>query len=70
MTDQVRAALADRDLRYGSRRVVKMYDQINALRQAILAGDMLATQAAWGDVEQHIDFAYQMAAGSMLQGEG
>jgi len=54
-------ALSERDVRFGKRRVTKMYAQINDLRQAIQRGDMDAIQAAWDVVEEHIDFAYQMA---------
>lgn len=46
--------------RYGNRRVVKMYAQINELRQFIRREGTPAIQAAWDKVEEHIDYAYQM----------
>ena len=48
--------------RFGNRRVPKMYAQINDLRQAIAAEGSPRVQAAWGKVEEHIDFAYQQVA--------
>lgn len=50
------------DLRFGARRVTKMYAQVNELRQAIAAEGSPRVQRAWDKVEEHIDFAYQMAA--------
>lgn len=50
------------ELRFGARRVPKMYAQINELRQAIAAEGNPRVQRAWDKVEEHIDFAYQMAA--------
>ncbi|MCJ8138591.1 hypothetical protein [Falsirhodobacter halotolerans] len=44
--------------RYGNRRVVTMYAEINELRRAIRAHDSEATEAAWDKVEAHIDYAY------------
>lgn len=49
------------DLRFGNRRVPKMYAQINELRRAIAAEGSPRVQAAWDKVEEHIDFAYQQA---------
>lgn len=49
------------DLRFGNRRVPKMYAQINELRRAIAAEGSPRIQAAWDRVEEHIDFAYQQA---------
>lgn len=48
-------------LRFGKRRVPKMYAQVNKLRQAIAAEGSPRIQAAWDKVEEHIDFAYQQA---------
>lgn len=45
--------------RYGSRKVAKMYAEINALRQAIQAEGTPAIQDAWDKVVQHIEFAYR-----------
>jgi hypothetical protein len=45
--------------RYGNRRVVKMFNQINALRKAIRSEGTPSIQEAWDKVEEHIDFIYQ-----------
>lgn len=60
MTDDLAPALVD--ARFGNRRVQKMYAQVNALRQLIASEGTPRIQAAWDKVEEHIDFAYQMAA--------
>jgi len=44
--------------RYGNRRVVKMFNQINTLRQLIRSEGTPSIQEAWDKVEEHIDFAY------------
>ena len=44
--------------RYGNRRVVKMFNQINALRKLIRSEGTPSIQEAWDEVEEHIDFAY------------
>lgn len=44
--------------RYGNRRVVKMFNQINALRKLIRSEGTPSIQEAWDKVEEHIDFAY------------
>lgn len=49
------------ELRFGNRRVSKMYAQISELRQAIAAEGSPRVQAAWDKVEEHIDFAYRQA---------
>lgn len=49
--------------RYGNRKVIKMYAQINELRRAIRAEGTPAIQDAWDKVEEHIDFAYGRAEG-------
>lgn len=51
-----------RDMRFGNRRVTKMYAQVNELRQAIASEGSPRVQRALDKVEEHIDFAYQMAA--------
>jgi hypothetical protein len=45
--------------RYGRRKVTKMYADINRLRALIRAEGTEAIQAAWDEVEEHIDFVYQ-----------
>jgi hypothetical protein len=57
MADQIWPA------KYGNRNVVKMRDEINALRAAIRAQGDQAVQAAWNAVEEHIDFAYRNMEG-------
>lgn len=47
--------------RYGARRIVRMYADINRLRRAIRAQGTPEIQSAWDRVEPHIDFAYQRA---------
>ena len=44
--------------KYGNRRVVKMFNQINALRKLIRSEGTPAIQEAWDKVEEHIGFAY------------
>jgi len=44
--------------RYGNRKVVKMFNQINALRKAIRSEGTPAIQEAWDKIEEHIDFVY------------
>lgn len=53
-------------LRFGNRRVTKMYAQINELRRAIAAEASPRIQSAWDKVEEHLDFAYQMAAQQLM----
>jgi hypothetical protein len=45
--------------RYGNRTIVKMFNQINALRKAIRSEGTPMIQEAWDKVEEHIDFIYQ-----------
>ncbi len=45
--------------RYGNRTIIKMFNQINALRKAIRREGTPAIQEAWDKVEEHIDFAYK-----------
>tara|TARA_R110000868_G_scaffold115346_8_gene308039 strand:- start:934 stop:1110 length:177 start_codon:yes stop_codon:yes gene_type:complete len=45
--------------RYGNRTIVKMFNQINALRKAIRSEGTPVIQEAWDRVEEHIDFIYQ-----------
>lgn len=44
--------------RYGNRTIIKMINQINALRKAIRNEGTPAIQDAWDKVEEHIDFIY------------
>ena len=44
--------------RYGNRNIIKMFNQINALRKAIRNEGTPAIQEAWDKVEEHIDFIY------------
>jgi len=44
--------------RYGNRTIIKMFNQINALRKAIRNEGTPAIQEAWDKVEEHIDFIY------------
>ena len=44
--------------RYGNRTIIKMFNQINALRKAIRREGTPAIQEAWDKVEEHIDFVY------------
>lgn len=44
--------------RYGQRTIVKMFNQINALRKAIRSEGTPKIQEAWDKVEEHIDFIY------------
>jgi hypothetical protein len=44
--------------RYGNRTIIKMFNQINALRKAIRSKGTPAIQEAWDKVEEHIDFIY------------
>ena len=44
--------------RYGNRTIVKMFNQINALRKAIRSEGTPAVQEAWDKVEEHIDYIY------------
>ena len=45
--------------RYGQRKVVKMYNDINKLRSAIRREGTPAIQEAWDAVEEHVDFLYR-----------
>ena len=45
--------------RYGNRKIVKMYAEIQALRTVIRAEGTPAIQDAWDQVEEHIDYVYQ-----------
>ena len=45
--------------RYGNRTIVKMFNQINALRKVIRSEGTPMIQEAWDKVEEHIDFIYQ-----------
>lgn len=44
--------------RYGNRNIIKMFNQINALRKAIRSEGTPTIQEAWDKVEEHIDFIY------------
>jgi hypothetical protein len=44
--------------KYGQRNVIKMFNQVNALRKAIRTEGTPAIQEAWDKVEEHIDFIY------------
>ena len=44
--------------RYGNRTIIRMFNQINALRKAIRKEGTPAIQEAWDKVEEHIDFIY------------
>ena len=44
--------------KYGQRNIVKMFNQINALRKAIRSEGTPTIQEAWDKVEEHIDFIY------------
>lgn len=57
---QIREALSG--ARFGKRRVAKMWDEVNAHRRAVASGDPETIQATWDKIEEHIDYAYQMAA--------
>ena len=46
---------------YGNRTIVKMFNQINALRKAIRSEGTPAIQDAWDKVEEHIDFVYMQS---------
>ena len=48
--------------RYGNRKIVKMYNEMNRLRAAIQREGTPAIQAAWDDCEEWIDFAFQQPA--------
>lgn len=45
--------------RYGNRKVSKMIQQVEELRQIIRAEGTPAIQDAWDKVEEHIDYAYR-----------
>jgi len=45
--------------RYGNRTIIKMFNQINALRKAIRSEGTSAIQEAWDKVEEHIDYIYE-----------
>jgi hypothetical protein len=45
--------------KYGQRNVIKMFNQVNALRKAIRSEGSPAIQEAWDKVEEHIDYIYQ-----------
>ena len=47
--------------RYGNRTIIKMFNQINALRKAIRNEGTPAIQEAWDKVEEHIDFVYMQS---------
>ena len=47
--------------RYGNRNVPKMIRQVDTLRQLIRAKGVPEIQAAWDDIEPHIDYAYRAA---------
>lgn len=49
---------AARQGRYGRRKIIRMYADINALRTAIRAHDVEAAETAWDAVEEHIDVVY------------
>lgn len=55
--------------RYGRRKVTKMYADINRLRAAIREEGTEAIQAAWDEVEEHIDFVYQQPEEAKREGE-
>lgn len=65
---QIAEAIKDSEARFGNRRVPKMYAQVNALRLLIATEGTPRIQAAWDKVEEHIDFAYQMAAQADVEG--
>lgn len=65
---QSELAEAMRDLRFGNRRVPKMYAQVNDLRRLIAAEGTTRIQEAWDKVEEHIDYAYGMAAQKAVEG--
>jgi len=44
--------------KYGQRNVIKMFNQVNALRKAIRTEGTPLIQEAWDKVEEHIDFIY------------
>ena len=44
--------------RYGQRTIVKMFNQISALRKAIRSEGTPLIQEAWDKVEEHIDYIY------------
>lgn len=45
--------------KYGNRRIITMYAEIQVLRTAIRAEGTEAIQNAWDRVEEHIDYAYR-----------
>ena len=45
--------------KYGRRNVPKMIRQVDKLRHIIASEGSPAIQEAWGDVEEHIDYAYR-----------
>lgn len=47
--------------KYGNRTIIKMFNQINALRKAIRSEGTPAIQEAWDKVEEHIDFIYMQS---------
>lgn len=53
MADQIWPA------KYGARNVIKMRDEINALRAVIRSEGTPEIQAAWDAVEEHIDYSYR-----------
>lgn len=46
-------------LRYGNRKVTKMYAQINAHRKVVREQGTQDIQDTWDTIEEHIDFVYQ-----------
>ena len=44
--------------RYGQRTIVKMFNEVNALRKAIRSEGTPKIQEAWDKVEEHIDYVY------------
>lgn len=44
--------------RYGNRTIIKMFNQINALRKTIRSEGTPNIQEAWDKVEEHIDYIY------------
>ena len=49
--------------KYGQRNVPKMIRQVEQLGQLILEQGTPEIQDAWGDVVQHIDYAYRHIPG-------
>lgn len=51
-----------RTARHGQRRVVGMWRDWNALRQAVALGDPVATQQAFDECEPWVDWCFGMAS--------